>query len=107
MIEGSRAVVPVHWHLEMANALLSASRRKILRRQVAEIISDLAALSAFIESDEHPGDIGTLFNTGERHRLTAYDAAYIALAARRNLPVATQDAAMLEAAHRLKIPTVR
>ncbi|MGH9438289.1 MAG: type II toxin-antitoxin system VapC family toxin [Terriglobia bacterium] len=107
MEEGARAVVPVHWHLEMANALLSAGRRKILRRPIADVINDIAALTRFLETDDLPDDIGTLVHTGERHQLTAYDAAYITLAARRNLPIATQDAAMLAAAHRLKIPTVR
>jgi len=103
MIDGARPVVPVHWHLEIANAVLSAARRKALRRPTAEILTDIMGLLPFLERDEMPDDIGTLVNTGQRHQLTAYDAAYVALAARRNLPLASQDNAMLAAAQRLKI----
>jgi predicted nucleic acid-binding protein len=107
MVGGSLPVVPVHWHLEIANALLTAERRKILRRKVAEVLDDITALQAFIEADGLPDDLGVLVGIGQRQRLTAYDAAYVALAARRNLPLATQDAAMASAARRLKIAIVR
>jgi predicted nucleic acid-binding protein len=107
MIAGSRPVVPVHWHLEITNALLMAARRKILRRKLSEILDDIAALLPFVETDDLPDDIGTLAGIGERQQLTAYDAAYVALAARRNLPLASQDAAMVSASRSLKIPMVR
>ena len=107
MMAGAQPVVPVHWHLEMANAILTAGRRKALRRETAGVLSDIAALLPFIEADDLPDDIGTLVGTGQRHHLTAYDAAYIALAARRGLPIATEDTAMVAAARSLKIPMVR
>ncbi len=104
MIDGSRPVVPVHWHLEMANAVLTAWRRKALRRETSEILSNIAALLSFMETDEMPDDIGTLVGMGHRQQLTSYDAAYVALAGRRNLPLATEDSAMISAARGLKIP---
>ncbi|HEX8712966.1 MAG TPA: type II toxin-antitoxin system VapC family toxin [Terracidiphilus sp.] len=107
MTGGGRPVVPVHWHLEVANAILTACRRKALRRDLAEILEDTTALLPFIETDGLPDDIGTLVSLGQREGLTAYDAAYIALAARRNLPLATQDAAMVAAARSLKIAIAR
>lgn len=107
ILDGARPVVPVHWHLEIANALLSAGRRGILRRPAGEIVNDMSALMFFIESDGFPDDIKSLVELGQRQQLTAYDAAYVALAARRNLPLATQDAAMTAAARRLKLPLLR
>lgn len=107
MVGGSRPVVPVHWHLEIANALLVAERRKILQRKTAELLSDIASLLPFIETDGFPDEIGTLVGIGQRQRLTAYDAAYVALASRRNMALATQDAAMITAARSLKIPILR
>jgi predicted nucleic acid-binding protein len=107
MLGGSLPVVPVHWHLEIANALIMAERRNILRRKVADVLDDILSLLAFIETDSLPDDIGNLIGMGQRQQLTAYDAAYIGLAARRNLPLATQDTAMAAAARRLKIPVVR
>ena len=107
MIGGSRPVVPVHWHLEIANALLMAARRKILRRKIADVLSDIASLLPFMETDGLPDGIGSLVGLGQRQQLTAYDAAYVALAARRNVPLATQDTAMISSARSLKIPIFR
>jgi predicted nucleic acid-binding protein len=107
MAGGLRAVVPVHWHLEIANALLVAERRKILRRKLPDILSDVVSFLPFVDADNLPDDMGTIAGIGQRQQLTAYDAAYIALAARRSLPLASQDAAMLSAARGLKIPIVR
>ena len=104
MIDGSRPLVPVHWHLEIANAVLSAWRRGYLRRETSEVLSDIAALMSFMETDDMPDDIGTLAGMGQRQQLTSYDAAYVALAARRSVPLATEDAAMISAARSLKIP---
>lgn len=107
MIDGAQPVVPVHWHLEIANALLTAGRRKALRREMTEILSDIAALQPFVETDDLPDEIGALVGLGQRQQLTAYDAAYVALAARRSLPLATEDKAMASAARSLKISLVR
>jgi predicted nucleic acid-binding protein len=77
-----------------------------LRRELASILDDIAALVPFIDTDGSPDDIGTLVSVGRRHQLTVYDAAYVTLAGRRNLPLATQDNAMVAAARRLSIPIV-
>lgn len=103
MIDGARPVVPIHWRLEIANAVLSAARRKALRREASDLIRDISALMPFIEQDVSPDDPGTLVSLGQRLQLTAYDAAYIALAVRRALSLATEDKAMLAAARTLKI----
>lgn len=107
MVGGSRPAVPVHWHLEVANALLMAERRKLLQKKLAEVLTDIASLLPFIEADDLPDDIGTIAGIGQRQKLTAYDAACVSLAVRRNLPLATQDAAMVAAARSLKIPIMR
>ncbi len=103
MVDGARPVVPIHWRLEIANAVLSAARRKSLRRQASDVIGDISALMPFIEQDVSPDDLGTLVSLGQRLQLTACDAAYIALAVRRGLALATEDKAMLAAARTLKI----
>ena len=107
MLGGAKAVVPVHWHLQIANALLMAERRKILHRELSDVLADIGALTSFIETDVTADDIGTIVGVGRRELLTAYDAAYVALAARLNVALATQDSAMISAARRLKIPISR
>lgn len=89
MIEGVKPAVPAHRRLEVANALLTASRRKLLQRDITSVISDIAALVSFIEVDGVQDEIGGLVRTGLRHKLTSYDAAYITLAVRRDLPLAS------------------
>ena len=47
---------------------------------------------------DHQADDGVLMALARTHRLTAYDAAYLELARRANLPLATLDIALARAA---------
>lgn len=88
--------VPALWLLEMGNLLLSAQRRK---RISAEKRRELAAAAAAlrVRVDREPVAITTLDELAARHGLSAYDAAYLELALRRSLPLATRDDALLAA----------
>ena len=88
--------VPALWLLEIGNLLLSAQRRK---RITSEKRRELAAAAAAlrIRVDREPVLITTLDEIAARHALTAYDAAYLELALRRSLPLATQDSALTAA----------
>ena len=93
----SAALVPGIWHVELANALLAAERR---RRITAPEIDDFCRLiqSLTIETDDPRLPPAALMALARAHRLTAYDATYLDLALRRNLPLATRDAALARAA---------
>lgn len=93
------AVVPSLWRLEVANGLLGAVRRGRLaverRDALLEALLEMdIAIDA--ETDLHAWS-GTV-RLAEAHGLTAYDAAYLELAQRRRLPLATLDAALAQAA---------
>jgi|SRR5260221_14135448 predicted nucleic acid-binding protein len=96
--EGLR--VPVLWSCEVANGLAVAYRRR--RITTADEQAFLAALShLYIEvEDTGPAVAGIRDATASamRYGLTAYDAAYVDLAARESLTLATLDRSMLEAA---------
>ena len=86
------AVVPSLWRLEIANALQMAVRRK----RISAIYRDqsLDSLRAFPiavdgETDRHAWE--TTLTLAERCKLTLYDAAYVELAQRLRLPLATLD----------------
>ena len=85
--------VPALWRLEIGNLLLRAQRRKRItadkRRELA-----VAASALRIKVDREPVAITTLDEIAARHGLSAYDAAYLELALRRGLPLATQDDAL-------------
>ena len=92
-----RALVPVLWFYEVGNGLLMAYRRKrISRDQVEGFLTRLKALP--IEAAQQtPSEILELPALAQSHGLTNYDAAYLALAMRLHLPLATSDASLRKA----------
>ena len=62
------------------------------------MISFLAELPITIDPETADRTWGATARLAEAHRLTAYAAAYLELAQRLGLPLATQDAALIAAA---------
>ncbi len=93
------AIVPSLWRLEAANVLLSAERRKRITqtemKRLADFLSDLP-----IQEDSETTRHGfrRILELGRTHHLTAYDAAYLELALRLGLPLATLDQSLGQAA---------
>ena len=93
-----RAAVPMLWFYEVGNGLLMAHRRKrITLDQVDGFLTRLTALP-IDAAQQVPGEIFELPAFAQKHDLTNYDAAYLALAMRLNLPLATTDADLRRAA---------
>ena len=86
--------VPALWLLEVGNPLMKAQRRK---RIAADKRRKLAAAAAALRIgvDREPVAITALDELASRHGLSAYDAAYLELALRRSLPLATLYDALL------------
>ena len=100
----SGAIVPSLWRLEVANALHMAVRRKRIDAAFRDAsIADLGALNIDTDSetDQHAW-AGTL-QLAECHQLTLYDAAYLELAQRLKLPLATLDRELRTAAMALGV----
>ncbi len=96
-LAASQAVVPSVWPLEIANALLVSERRKLATP--ADSVRCLAMLSGLpIEVDLTGYPLEMLTELGRRYGLSSYDAAYLHLAMREGLPLATRDAALDKAA---------
>lgn len=93
-----RALVPLLWFYEIGNGLLMAHRRqRVSFEQIEGFLTRLKALPIDAAQDT-PGDILELPGIARTHGLTNYDAAYLRLAARYNLPLATNDSLMRKAA---------
>jgi predicted nucleic acid-binding protein len=93
------AAVPSNWHLEIVNVLLVKQRRRVIDAGVANQALD--AIFGIGPTVDVATDRRTLQRTkqiAERHGLTSYDAAYLELAMRRALPLATLDRRLAEAA---------
>ena len=93
------AVVPSLWRLEVANAFQSALRRKrISPKYRDESLVELGELPITLDADTDTYAWTTTLRLAERFGLTIYDAAYLELAQRRSLPLATLDNELREAA---------
>jgi predicted nucleic acid-binding protein len=87
------AVVPQLWPLEIANVLLVASRRgRLTLVDTQRVAADLHALPIEVDQETHRRAFGAVLELATRHGLSVYDAAYLELAQRRRLPLATFDA---------------
>jgi predicted nucleic acid-binding protein len=98
------ALVPAWWFIEITNVLAMAERKgRITPAQSEAFIADLGKLG--IERDDEAPDraFTYLLALSRRHGLTSYDAIYLDLAVRRNLPLATLDGDLRETAKKLGI----
>jgi predicted nucleic acid-binding protein len=99
------ALVPIHWAIEVGNALLIATRgRRISPEKRREALEQLIKLQITTERQALEDAWGTSLTLAERFRLTLYDACYLELAQRRALPLATLDNDLRKAAKALDIP---
>ena len=102
----ARGWVPLIWPLEVANALAMGERRQ--RSTEAQAFAWLAYLESLpISVDDETNDRawGEVLRLARSHRLSSYDAAYLELALRRGLPLATLDDKLKAAASALGVPT--
>jgi predicted nucleic acid-binding protein len=85
-------VVPAIWHLEVANALLMGERRKrSTRADTATWTAFLATLPIDVDNETPGRAWDEVLDLARAQNLTSYDAAYLELAIRRGLPLATLD----------------
>jgi predicted nucleic acid-binding protein len=99
MVSESGAWVPGLWKLEVANILEMGVRRG--RHDAAfrdSTLTDLALLPLAVDAETDRQAWNRTLLLAERHRLTLYDAAYLELALRRGLPLASVDAELRAAA---------
>ena len=99
--------MPALWRLEVANSLTVAVRRGRIDADFRRAaLVDLALLD--ITTDDQTGvqAWGETLNMADRFQLTVYDAAYLELAERRTLPLATLDAELRAAAKALGVRLV-
>ncbi|NJM23232.1 MAG: type II toxin-antitoxin system VapC family toxin [Richelia sp. SM1_7_0] len=107
MMPDSEAFVPLIWSLEIANVLLVAERRnRITTEQSSEAIALLQSLLIQVDMATDAFALGAILELGRREALASYDAAYLELAMRLGLPLATTDTRLAEAATRCGVALV-
>ena len=98
---GATVVAPPVWFLEVANGLLVAQRRKLLtgpeRKSALEMLSGLRVA---MDEDSGHAAFHKTSALAEKYGLSVYDAAYLEVALRRQLPLGSRDRALRSAAKR-------
>jgi predicted nucleic acid-binding protein len=97
------ALVPPRWEYEIANVLLVAERRtRITEFQSTRFLALLGQLPIHVSPLPQPAV--ALAAIGRRHQLSAYDSAYLELASREGVALASQDNKLRRAAEASGIP---
>ncbi len=85
------AIVPPLWRLEVANAFQTGIRRKRVDPKFRDqSLADLAQMPIALDGDTDAYVWTATLGLSDRHGLTLYEACYLELAQRLNLPLATR-----------------
>ena len=99
------AVVPAIWPLEIANAFLMGERRKRSSQvDTSNWFSSLNSLPITVEDQNTSRVWREVMTLARTHRLSVYDGAYLELALRRGLPLASLDEPLKAAAKAVGVP---
>jgi predicted nucleic acid-binding protein len=95
-LRGNVILVPAHWWFELRNALLMGERRgRATQEATLAFLDDLRDLTISIAPLP---DEKAVWDLARNHRLTFYDSAYLELAQREGVPLATFDDDLIAAA---------
>lgn len=101
------ARVPALWLFELSNVLTVAERRgRVDAERAARMLDALLALPISVDRPEASFLLPALARVSRDQGLTSYDAAYLELAQRSGLPLATRDLALRAAADRTGVALV-
>jgi predicted nucleic acid-binding protein len=101
-LKDENALVPPLWWYEVRNLLVINERRQ--RMTVEDSAHYLQLLSSYPIQIDPVEDEQTIFRCAREYRLSFYDAAYLAVAQRNRLPLATLDKALQAAALAAGVP---
>jgi len=97
---GEEVTVASVWPLEITNGLLSAQRRgRVTAERVEQFLTQILRFNIQVEPFTPQQAVREVRQLAQTHQLTTYDAAYLALALRFQLPLATLDKELITAAN--------
>lgn len=103
-IAAQGGLVPGLWAIEVANVLRQHERRSILSSEkIQRFCNVLQKLPIQIEHHSLAQALGPVLDLSRKLNLSAYDAAYLELALRYRLPIATLDRPLQDAAKKMNV----
>jgi predicted nucleic acid-binding protein len=107
-LEDQTVIVPAIWAVEITNALLVGERRKRIRQsEVRRFVELLKGLNVAEDAQPVADTVNSIFPLAQAYRLSAYDAAYLDVAVRREIPLVTLDGHLQKAALAAGIKTFK
>ncbi len=104
LVQQQNAWVPAIWSLEVANLLAVGERaRRIGESEILYFLQQLSVLPIYVEHHTHAHCFSSILALSRSHGLSSYDAAYLDLAIRKGLPIATLDKKLQAAANQAKV----
>ncbi len=106
-LKDSGALVPTLWRLELGNVLARAERlKRITAARIADYLDLLDRSPIVTDTETESRAFREILTLARKEGLTTYDAAYLELAMRRRLSLATLDKELIRAAHRVQVSTL-
>ena len=100
-MRADEALVPGLWGLDVANVLARAESEGLVSEARSEtFIGMLRKLEVSVDAATPTHALAATLQLARRHKLSAYDAAYLELALRTGLPLASLDEKLLKAARK-------
>jgi predicted nucleic acid-binding protein len=97
-LDEQTAIVPAIWAVEIANAVLVGERRKRIRQtEIRRFVDLLGDLNVVEDRQSFAETLSNLLPPAREYHLSAYDAAYLDVAVRHGIPLATLDYALQDA----------
>ena len=104
-LKESQAVVPSLFSLEVANVIVKAESKVIVTEAESQrFIFLLGQLNIVTDKATAAHALGDTLNIARRYKLSAYDAAYLEIALRSGLSLATLDEKLAQAAIAAGVP---
>ncbi|WP_101758663.1 type II toxin-antitoxin system VapC family toxin [Oceanicoccus sp. KOV_DT_Chl] len=98
-------LVPSLWHLEATNVLVGAEKRgDTTTIEVERFIAQLEGLPINVDPSTANHAFSRTLSLSRAYKLSSYDAAYLELAIREGLSLATLDKNLLKAAKKADVP---
>jgi predicted nucleic acid-binding protein len=104
MLQAESAVVPAIWSLEIGNILSNAERNgRLTEAKIFEFLDLLGQLNIEIDLETSTRAFRETLHISRRHLLSTYDAAYLELAMRLGIPLASKDKKLRQVCNKLGV----
>jgi predicted nucleic acid-binding protein len=97
-LEKETVIVPGIWAVEITNALLVGERRKRIRQpEIGRFVGLMNGLSIVEDGQPFSDTVSNVLPLAREYDLSAYDASYLDVAVRHEIPLATLDTTLQKA----------